>query len=184
MNPYIIIFITLVFSAFFSGMEIAFISANKLRIEVDRKQGHFSSGIISIFINNPTKYLTTMLVGNNLALVIYGAIMARLLEPVIINTIATDNAIVIVTLQTVITTLIILLVAEFLPKMIFRNFANSSLNFFSLPIILFYILFYPLTFVVNSLSQSILKLIKGDSAADKHTKNVFNKHDLVYLINQ
>jgi CBS domain containing-hemolysin-like protein len=184
MNPALIIFITLLLSAFFSGMEIAFISANKLRIEVDRKQGSFSSGIISIFMNNPAKYLTTMLVGNNLALVIYGAVMARLLEPYIVNIFNTENAIVILLLQTFLSTLIILLFAEFLPKMIFRNFANSSLNFFSLPIILIYALFYPVTLLVNALSQGVLKLIKGDSAASERNKNVFNKQDLVYFTNQ
>jgi CBS domain containing-hemolysin-like protein len=184
MNPYLIIFITLLLSAFFSGMEIAFISANKLRIEIDRKQGHFSSGIISIFINNPSKYLTTMLVGNNLALVIYGAIMAILLEPTITRILSTNNVIVILTVQTLITTLIILIFAEFLPKMIFRNIANYSLNLFSIPIMLVYILFYPITFLINALSHSILNLIKGDSGANERIKNVFNKHDLIYFINQ
>ena len=184
MTPYLIIFITLLFSAFFSGMEIAYISANKLRIEVDRKKGNFASGIISIFINNPAKYLTTMLVGNNLALVIYGIVMAMLLEPIISTIFSTSNAILIVTLQTIGSTLIILIFAEFLPKMVFRNIANKSLNFFSLPIVLFYILFYPVTFLVNSLSQLILGLIKGESHADERTKNVFNKHDLVYLVSQ
>lgn len=184
MNPYLIIFITLILSAFFSGMEIAFISANKLRIEVDRKQGHFSSGIISIFINNPAKYLTTMLVGNNLALVIYGAMMSNILNPVIIQLIKTDNTVAVLLLQTIVTTFIILIFAEFLPKMVFRNFANNTLNFFTLPIMLFYIVFYPLTVLVNYMSQFILKFLKGDSSANERNRNVFNKHDLGHLINQ
>lgn len=184
MNPYLIIFITLILSAFFSGMEIAYISANKLKIEVDRKQGHFSSGLISIFINNPAKYLTTMLVGNNIALVLYGVVMAKMLEPSIVSLFNTTNAILILSIQTLASTFLILIFAEFLPKMIFRTVANRSLNFFSLPIILFYILFYPITFLVNALSQLILKLIKGDDLAEQRTKNVFNKHDLVYLVNQ
>ena len=184
MNPYLIIFITLILSAFFSGMEIAYISANKLKIEVDRKQGQFSSGIISIFINNPAKYLTTMLVGNNFALVLYGAVMAKILEPNIINAFHTTNAIVIVLVQTLVSTFIILFFAEFLPKMIFRTISNQSLNFFSLPLILVYSLFYPLTYVVNSLSQFILRLIKGDDSAQARNANVFNKHDLAYLVNQ
>ncbi len=184
MNPYLIILITLILSAFFSGMEIAFISANKLRIEVDRKQGNFSSGIISIFLNNPSKYLTTMLVGNNLALVIYGGIMAVLLEPAIKNFIGITNTFIVVFLQTLVSTLIILFVAEFVPKTIFRANANRSLNFFAVPIILFYIVFYPVTFLINHLSQLILKLLKNDDSVNERNKNVFNKHDLIYLINQ
>ncbi len=184
MNPYLIILITLILSAFFSGMEIAFISANKLRIEVDRKQGNFSSGIISIFLNNPSKYLTTMLVGNNLALVIYGGIMAVLLEPAIKDFIGITNTFIVVFLQTLFSTLIILFVAEFVPKTIFRANANRSLNFFAVPIILFYIVFYPVTFLINHLSQLILKLLKNDDSVNERNKNVFNKHDLIYLINQ
>ncbi len=184
MNSYLIILITLILSAFFSGMEIAFISANKLRIEVDRKQGNFSSGIISIFLNNPSKYLTTMLVGNNLALVIYGGVMAVLLEPAIENYLGITNTIAVVLLQTIVSTLIILFVAEFVPKTIFRASANKSLNFFAVPIILFYIIFYPVTFLINHLSQLILRLLKSDDSVGERNKNVFNKHDLIYLINQ
>lgn len=184
MTPYIIILLMLILSAFFSGMEIAFISANKLMIEVDRKQGHFSSGIISIFIKNPAKYLTTMLVGNNVALVVYGAFMTQILEPVITQTLNTNNAAIVLLLQTLITTFIILIFAEFLPKMIFRNIANKSLSFFSLPIMFFYIIFYIVTLFVNYLSQFILSFLKGDDSANERNQNVFNKHDLVHLINQ
>ena len=177
-----IILITLILSAFFSGMEIAFISANKLRIELDRKQGHYASGIVSIFVNNPSKYLTTMLVGNNIALVIYGLIMARILEPEIGKFVSSE--ILILTIQTLISTFIILVSAEFLPKMIFRNIANTSLNWLSLPVLIFYILFYPITYVINLFSQAILKRIKHDQQAAGRTKDVFDKVDLAYLINQ
>jgi CBS domain containing-hemolysin-like protein len=165
-------------------MEIAYISANKLRVEVDRKHGSFSSGIISIFINNPEKYLTTMLVGNNLALVIYGLVMARLLEPVIIATFNSTNAFLIVSLQTIVSTIFILIFAEFLPKMVFRTIANKSLNFFSVPIILVYIAFYPITYLVNALSDGFLNLLNRNGDADARSKNVFNKHDLAYLASQ
>lgn len=181
-NYSVIIFITLIFSAFFSGMEIAFLSANKLRIELDRKQGGSASKIISIFINNPSKYLTTMLVGNNVALVIYGTIMARILAPVLESFIS--NEIVILCLQTIVSTLIILFTGEFLPKMIFRNIANASLNLLSVPVLFFYIIFYPITYSINLLSQAILKRIRKEHSISSREKDAFDKVDLIYFINQ
>lgn len=182
MNYTVLIPITLLFSAFFSGMEIAFISANKLRIELDKKQGNLSSRIVSIFIKNPSKYLTTMLVGNNVALVIYGILMAQVLQPYIMH--ITSNEIAVLLIQTVISTLFILVAAEFIPKMIFRNIANNSLNLFSVPILFFYLAFFPITFLINGLTQSILRGIKGSNPDNKRTTDVFNKIDLVYFINQ
>jgi CBS domain containing-hemolysin-like protein len=135
----IIIVLTLIFSAFFSGMEIAYIAANRLQIEIDKKQGLPASQIISIFINNPGKYLTTMLVGNNIALVIYSLIMAGILEPVIYK--FTDSTGFVLLLQTLISTLLILFTGEFLPKIIFRAVPNLALNIFSVPVLLFYVLF-------------------------------------------
>ncbi len=177
-----IIITTLIFSAFFSGMEIAFISANKLRIELDKKQGRFSSRIISIFINSPSKYLTTMLVGNNIALVIYGIIMAKVLETPIER--ITTNGIAILAIQTIISTLLILVAAEFIPKMIFRNVANHSLNILSIPVFLIYIIFYPITLFINGLIHLVLRGLKNDGSLDSRDSNVFNKIDLIYFINQ
>lgn len=180
-DPIIIILITLLFSAFFSGMEIAFISANKLRIELDKKQGRFASKIISIFLNHPSKYLTTMLVGNNIALVIYGLIMAQVLYAPISGVF--NNEVAILTGTTIISTLLILVVAEFIPKMVFRNVANNALNILSLPIFLIYILLYPVTLFINGLIYLVFKGIKGDTSERKDT-NVFNKVDLAYFIDQ
>lgn len=170
------------FSAFFSGMEIAFVSANKLRIELDKKQGNFSSRIVSIFLRNPSKYLTTMLVGNNIALVIYGLYMARELEPYIEQFVSNEWLIILI--QTLISTLLILVVAEFLPKMFFRNYANNSLNFLSVPVFIFYAALYPITLLVNGLTQAILLGVKGDKASENRGTDVFNKIDLLYFIDE
>jgi CBS domain containing-hemolysin-like protein len=110
MNYAVIIIISLICSAFFSGMEIAFISANKLKIEVDKKQGVFGSGIISFFNERSGHYIATMLVGNNISIVIYGLIMAIILEPFIGR--FTDSDILILIIQTIISTLFILITAE------------------------------------------------------------------------
>ena len=90
MNGILVIFLAIIFSAFFSGMEIAFITANKLRIELDRKQGVVGSQIINIFNNNPGQYIATMLIGNNVALVVYGLFFSRLLGPVLTPLIGSD----------------------------------------------------------------------------------------------
>lgn len=182
MNATVLILITLILSAFFSGMEIAFVSSNKLRIELDRKQKSFSSKIIAIFVKNPSKYLTTMLVGNNIALVIYGIVMANLLEPYI--RIYFTNEILILTTQTLISTFFILVTAEFLPKTIIRNIPNASLNIMALPIMFFYLVFYPITHVINMFTHIILRGIKSDINIQERTQKVYNKVDLLYFINQ
>ena len=110
MNIIIVIIITILLSGFFSGMEIAFISANKLQMEIDKKQNMFASGILRIFSENPSQYITTMLIGNNLALVIYGAMMAQLIEPSIRTVVHSDGVVLLI--QTIISTLIILFLAE------------------------------------------------------------------------
>jgi CBS domain containing-hemolysin-like protein len=163
-------------------MEIAYISSNRLRIELYKKQDRFSSGIISIFIKQPGKYLTTMLVGNNVALVTYGWIMAIILEPIIAR--FTNSPITILLVQTILSTLLILVAAEFLPKMVFRSNANLMLNIFSLPAFIFYIIFYPLTTFINWISHTIISSFHPDESESVGTKKVFNKVDLLHLINQ
>jgi len=177
------ILFVLLFSAFFSGVEIAFISSNRLRIELDRKQGLFSAKIISIFINNPDKFLSTMLVGNNIALVIYGILMAAILKPVAMLFFSSSIAIFLT--QTILSTLLILVTGEFLPKTIFRSIPNLTLNLFSIPSMIFYILFYPITSFIVWLSDIIIRgFHKKEDGSEIRPKLVFNKIDLVHLINQ
>lgn len=170
----------LTFSAFFSGMEIAFISSNRLRIELDKKQGLFAAQIISVFINQPSKFLSAMLMGNNIALVIYSILMATVLEPSIEQYV--DSPILILLIQTIISTLIILATGEFLPKLIFRTIPNLTLNIFSVPGIIFYGLFYPITSLIVMLSEYIIKKMHGAGKNELNARQVFNKVDLTHLI--
>jgi len=167
--------ISLVFSAFFSGMEIAFVSSNKLRIEVEKKQGFLTSGIISVFTKNQGQYIATMLVGNNIALVIFAMQMAKILEPTILKFVSVE--IVVLSVQTIISTIIILFTAEFLPKTVFRANANIALNVFSIPVAFFYYLFYPIAKFTIWLSYLSLGFLKA-SIKNNTEKVAFEKVDL------
>ena len=182
MTLLIIILASLLFSAFFSGMEIAFVSSNKLRIELDKKQGAMGARIISLFTTRPGQYIATMLVGNNIALVIYGIIMAILLEPFISQFTGSDTAILLV--QTIISTIIILFVAEFLPKTLFRISPNMALKVFAVPVIFFYIVLYPVTKLMIALSSLILRYLMGVPKSKRAYPDVFSKVDLDHLVNQ
>ena len=140
MNNWLIILIAVLASAFFAGMEIAFVTSNKLRIELDRKQGVFGSGILKIFTANPGQYIATMLIGNNIGLVVYGLIISKMLSPFIYSFVGSD--VITLILQTLISTAIILFIAEFLPKAIFLINPNFFLRSLSLPTIFFFFLVY------------------------------------------
>ena len=171
---------TLLFSAFFSGVEIAFISANKLKLELDKNTGKFPSNIITFFSKNESDFITTMLVGNNISLVVYGIVMTQILTPKIMDYFSSDFALLLV--QTIITTLIVLVTAEFLPKAIFRVYPNQILNVFSIPIWLFFVLFRPVALLMLFLSKLVLKYFLGQKMEDG--KQVFGKTDLdEYLSN-
>ena len=156
-------------------MEIAFVSSNKLRIEVEKKQGFFTSGIISVFIKNPGQYIATMLVGNNIALVIFAIQMSLILEPIIQAFVSIE--ILVLGIQTLISTIIILFTAEFLPKTLFRANPNIALNIFSIPVIIFYYIFYPIAKFTIWLSFLSLRLVKADFNNNQE-KIAFGKVDL------
>ena len=182
MNDYLLILFAIVFSAFFSGMEIAFVSSNKLRIELDRKQGVFGSGIIRFFTIHPGQYIATMLIGNNISLVIYGLIIARLLSPLIYPLVGSDAFTLI--LQTIISTGIILLVAEFLPKTIFLLNPNFFLKSLSIPSLIFFLLFYPVSKTTLIISNFIIRVFFGIKTLDKRQEDVvFSKVDLDHFVN-
>ncbi|MCW0482431.1 hemolysin family protein [Gaoshiqia sediminis] len=175
------ILLTIVFSAFFSGMEIAFVSANKLRLELDKKQDSVNSRILSVFTKNPGQYIATMLVGNNIALVVYGVAFAQLLEPFFYSFLPSDGAVLF--LQTIVSTLIILVTAEFLPKALFRLNPNIFLRIFALPLMLFYFLFYPVTRITMSISKLLLNGIFRAAIDKEEEKIVFSRVDLDHFVN-
>jgi len=170
--------ITLLFSAFFSGVEIAFISANKLKLELDKNSGKFPANIIAYFSKNESDFITTMLVGNNIALVVYGIMMTQILTSEIE---ILHSAVVKLLIQTIITTLIVLVTAEFLPKAIFRIYPNQILRIFSIPIWLFFVLFRPVALLMLYLSKIVLRRLLGQKIEEG--KQVFGKIDLDEYLN-
>ena len=169
-----IAFISLFFSAFFSGVEIAFISANKLQLELDKSKGKFSSKMIAFFSRNESDFITTMLVGNNIALVVYGIVMTQILTPKLQLLFSSDFILLLT--QTIIATLIVLVTAEFLPKAIFRIFPNQILNIFSIPIWLLFVILRPLAILMLKVASFLLKYILQQKISDD--KPVFGKTDL------
>ena len=163
-----IILISIIFSAFFSGMEIAFVSANKLHIELEKKRKGFIPNILRKLTKNSSKFITTMLVGNNISLVLYSYFMGKVIvEYYGINSIL---------IQTVISTILILVTAEFLPKAIFRVYANETLKILALPAYFFYVLLYVFSFIINGISDFFLKFIfRTDKDAQQ---TVFSKEEL------
>ncbi len=151
----------LLLSAFFSGMEIAFVSSNRLKQELDLKRKILPARILSIFYTNPSRFIGALLLGNNIALVIYGIAMAKQLEPIINDVLPLQyrSELIILLIQTLISTLIILITAEFIPKILFRINPNSILKFFAFPIWLFYFIFYPIILLFIGLAEFILKKI-------------------------
>jgi CBS domain containing-hemolysin-like protein len=152
----IIILISIILSAFFSGMEIAFVTANKMHIELEKKKDTFLAKILTILTQKPSKFITTMLVGNNISLVVYGFFMGNLLMGLFVTAITNDFLLLIT--HTIISTLIILVTAEFIPKAIFRIYAIEALKIFAIPAYLFFILFYFVSQFVTYISDFFLRV--------------------------
>lgn len=161
----LIIILSLIFSAFFSGMEIAFISANKIHIEIEKKQEGFLAKVLTKLTKKPSKFIATMLIGNNIALVIYGLFMGELLmnwfsglapENNFLKVLLTDFTLL---TQTVISTLVILITAEFLPKVLFQIYANSMLRLLAIPAYVFYLIFSLISDFIIGVSDFILKYV-------------------------
>lgn len=152
----LIILTTIVLSAFFSGMELAFISANKMHIELEKKKSGFLAKVLRNLTEKPSKFITTMLVGNNISLVVYGYFMGELLMPLISPFI--PNSFVILLIQTLISTIIILVTAEFLPKAIYRIYANEALKLFALPAYIFFLIFYFISQFIIYISDFLLRV--------------------------
>ncbi len=182
MNLLFIILLTILFSAFFSGMEIAFLTANKLRLELDKKQNVVFSTLISLYTQNPGQFIATMLIGNTLALVMYGVAFAKLLEPTLLFYLHSNLPVLVA--QTIIATLIILITAEFLPKMLFRINPNGILKFFTIPIAFFYVLFFPVTKITMWISKFLLKIFLSESIKNVNEKIVFSRMDLDHFVKE
>ncbi len=184
MNEWTIILLTLICSAFAAGSEIAFISSNKLRIELDRKQGSIPAKIIGRFVKTPSRFIATMLIANNVAIVIYGIVFSEdilthdLLKAYLPHQLASEAGMLIV--QTVISTLIILVAAEFIPKALFRLNPNAILSALAIPILLVYYLLSPIAFIVLGISRFVLnKIFRIDFTEEKP---LFGRIDLDFYI--
>ena len=160
-----IIIISLILSAFFSGMEIAFVSANRIHIEIEKKQEGMLAAVLNKLTASPSKFIATMLIGNNIALVVYGLFMGDLLMQWFQQVLPSDSLLIQALLtdfnlltQTLISTVIILLTAEFMPKVLFQIYANTLVKALAIPAYFFYVLFWPLSEFVMHISDFILKV--------------------------
>lgn len=174
-----IIIISLFFSSFFSGMEIAFFSSNKLKIALDKESGTRSEKIIYKFLNNQSSFITTMLIGNNIALVIYGLFMAQLLNKPLSSII--QNQVLIALCEIILSSILVLIIAEFIPKAIFSTLSNRMLKVFAIPAFLMYRVLTPVVYTVTSLSSFVLTIL-GINKSEK--KINFNRLDLDNYLEQ
>ena len=170
----------MLFSAFFSGMAIAYASSNRMLAEMTADGSSISHRIVSFFYKHPNTFVSTMLVGNNIALVIYGILIARLLDSTVFQGMSEAFT---VTADTVISTVIVLFTGEFMPKTIFKNSANTLLNFFAIPAWLCYVTLYPLSRLCTTISRMMLRAL-GVNVSKEEPKEEFSKVDLDYLVQQ
>jgi len=177
-NLVIGLIITMIFSAFFSGMEIAFVSSNRLRAEMDREKNSWTQRAIAYFYQHPNNFVSTMLVGNNIALVVYGILFARIFDATLFYNLSDGLR---VTADTLLSTVVVLFTGEFLPKTIFKASPNSMLNIFAIPAFVCYILLYPISRFATMLSRGLLRLFGVKIPKEEQDKE-FSKVDLDYLV--
>ena len=170
--------VSMLFSAFFSGMEIAFVSSNRLLAEMDREKNGLSQKAISYFYQHPSNFVSTMLVGNNIALVIYGILFARIFDTTLFAPLSDGMR---VTADTLLSTFIVLFTGEFLPKTIFKNNPNTLLTVFAVPAWVCYVVLWPISRFATLLSKGILRLV-GIRMSKTGEEREFTKVDLDYLV--
>ena len=176
----LIILSSILLSAFFSGMEIAFVSSNKMHLELEKKKDTLLAKILKRLTQKPSKFITTMLVGNNISLVIYGYFMGDLLMGFFSDSI--QNEFLLLLTQTIISTIIILITAEFLPKAVFRIYANESMKIFAFPTYFFYLIFYIISRFITSLSDFFLRVFFN--ASEDQVQLAFSKAELGHYIDE
>ena len=177
-NLIIGLIVSMVFPAFFSGMEIAFVSSNRLRVEMDRDKHGLSQRALDVFYKRPSHFISTMLVGNNIALVVYGILFAQIFDATLFAPLSDGGR---VTCDTILSTLVVLFTGEFLPKTIFKSNPNGLLTFFALPAYLCYILLWPISRFSTFLSRGLLRLV-GVKMPKATEGKEFTKVDLDYLV--
>lgn len=178
-DPYVASIVALIASAFFSGMEIAFLSANRLQIELESKKRRLPNVLLSYLVKHPARFISTMLVGNNLALVVFGKYFPEIINPIFGWT---ETGYVELFVQTIISTIIVLFLAEYLPKAIFSARSNESLKFFSIPVIVIYSAFYVVVIGITQLSKFLLeRVFRAELETDQP---VFSKVDIDHYIEE
>ncbi len=170
--------VSMIFSAFFSGMEIAFVASNRMLAEMDREKHALSQKAISLFYQHPSNFVSTMLVGNNIALVIYGILFAQIFDATLFSGLSDGFR---VTADTLLSTVVVLFTGEFLPKMVFKNNPNTMLTIFALPAFLCYVILYPISRFATFLSKCMLALVGVKMRTSEEDKE-FTKVDLDYLV--
>ena len=170
--------VTMVFSAFFSGMEIAFVSGNRMLAEVERGKNGISQRAISYFYRHPNNFVSTMLVGNNIALVIYGILFAQIFDATLFSSLGDGER---VTADTIASTVVVLFTGEFIPKLIFKSNPNTMLSLFAMPAMACYVVLYPISRFATLLSKCMLRLV-GVRMQNVKDDAEFSKVDLDYLV--
>ena len=169
---------SMVFSAFFSGMEIAFVASNRMLAEMDKEKNGLSQWCISLFYKHPNNFVSTMLVGNNIALVVYGILIAQLFDATIFKGYGPGFT---VPADTILSTLIVLFTGEFLPKTLFKNLPNKLLTFFAIPAFICYVILWPISKFSTFLSRILMRIV-GIKVSNKKDDELFSKVDLDYLV--